>query len=73
MNVGTYTARVSVVVAVRVPEVPVMVSGYCPAAIELDAVKVSVLLLVVGLLENAAVTPVGSPETERFTLPENPY
>ena len=73
MNVGAYTPRVSVVVAVRAPEVPVMVRGYCPIATELDAVRVRTLLLVVGLVEKEAVTPVGRPETERLTLPANPY
>ena len=63
----------SVVVAVCVPEVPVIVSGYGPAATELDAVRVKVLLPVAGLGEKEAVTPVGRPETDRFTLPVNPY
>lgn len=50
-----------------------MINGYCPVGVELDAVSVSVLLEVVGLVEKAAVTPLGSPETDRFTLPVNPY
>ena len=73
VNVGAYTPMVSVVVAVSVPEVPVMVSVYGPTATELDAASVSVLLPVVGLGEKDAVTPVGRPETERFTLPVKPY
>lgn len=70
---GAYTPRVSVVVAVSVTEVPVMVSGYCPTATELDTVSARALLFVVGLVKNEAVTPVGRPAMERFTLPENPY
>ena len=37
------------------------------------AVNVSVEVEVVGLGENEAVTPLGRPETVRFTLPVNPY
>jgi len=35
--------------------------------------SVNVLSYVVGLGENDAVTPLGKPDTERFTLPANPY
>jgi hypothetical protein len=59
-------------VAVRLPDVPVTVSGYCPMAVELLAVSVKVLFPVVGFGEKDAVTPLGKPETERFTLPVNP-
>jgi hypothetical protein len=64
---------VIVVLAVCVPEVPVMVTGYCPRAAVLLAVNVIVLLPVVGFGVNVAVTPLGSPEIARFTLPVNPY
>ena len=37
------------------------------------AVNVNVLLPVVGLGANDAVTPLGRPETDRFTLPVKPY
>jgi hypothetical protein len=50
-----------------------MVSVYWPTGAVLLAVSVSVLLEVVGFGVNAAVTPLGSPDTERFTLPVNPY
>ncbi len=55
------------------PDVPVMVTVYCPRVAALLAVSVRVLLPVVGLGEKDAVTPLGSPETERFTLPVKPY
>lgn len=42
-------------------------------AAELFAVNVSMLLLVVGFAEKDAVTPLGRPAMERFTLPANPY
>ncbi len=60
-------------VAVLLPEVPVMVRVYCPTPAELVATSVSKLLPVVGFGEKDAVTPVGSPDTARFTLPVNPY
>ena len=61
------------VVAVRLPEVPVMVSVLVPTLAVLLAVRVSVLVCVVGLGEKLAVTPWGKPDTARFTLPLNPY
>jgi hypothetical protein len=46
---------------------------YCPVAAELLAVSVKVLLPVVGFGEKDPVTPAGKPDTDRFTLPPNPY
>lgn len=66
------TVRASAVVAVRLPEVPVMVTVELPVvAVEL-AVRVSTLLPVVGFVPKAAVTPLGRPEAARVTLPVNP-
>lgn len=65
--------REMAVVAERLPDVPVIVRVDVPGAAELLAVKVSVLLPVAGLGEKEAVTPLGSPETERSTLPLKPY
>jgi hypothetical protein len=64
---------VKVVVAVSVPEVPVMVTVDCPIAAEAPAVNVNVLEPVVGFGEKAAVTPAGKPDTARLTFPVNPY
>lgn len=61
-----------VVVAVREPEVPVTVTVNAPTVAELLAVSVSTLLLVVGLVPNEAVTPVGKPDAASVTLPVNP-
>jgi len=66
------TVRASVVVAVRLPEVPVMVTLDDPVVAELLAVRVSTLLPVVGLVPNAALTPLGRPDAARVTLPVNP-
>jgi hypothetical protein len=73
VNVGTNTPRLRVVVAVWVPDVPVIVSVYWPTGAEPLAVSVRLLFPVVGFGEKEAVMPLGKPETERFTLPVNPY
>ena len=73
MNVGEKTPRVIVVVAVRLPDVPVIVSVLLPMLVALLAVKVRVLAPDAGLGEKEAVTPLGKPETLKFTLPLNPY
>ena len=66
------TVTLTVVVSVRVPDVPVTVTEVVPVVAELLAVKVRVLvpLVLVGL--NEAVTPLGNPEADRLTLPVNP-
>ena len=70
---GTRTLRGIVVVTVRLPEVPVMVTVLVPPAAEALALTVSVVVPEVGLGEKDAVTPLGRPETARVTLPVNPY
>lgn len=61
-----------VVVSVRLPDVPVIVTVDVPfAAVEL-AVKVRVLLVVTGLGVKVAITPVGNPEADKVTLPVKP-
>ena len=63
-----------VVLAVRTPEVPVMVTVDVPGAALLVAVSVITLYpeeTAAG--EKDAVTPLGSPDAERAALPVNPY
>ena len=67
------TVRARVVVAVRLPEVPVMVTVAAAVVAEPLAVSVSVLVPVVGFELNAAVTPLGKPDAERVTLPLKPF
>ena len=66
------TDRLTVAVWVRLPDTPVMVTVLVPTAAPLLAVNVSKLELVAGLVPNEAVTPEGSPEALRVTLPLNP-
>ncbi len=62
-----------VVLAVRVPEVPVIVNVDVPAVAELLAFSVSMLDAVVGLVPNEAVTPLGKPDAARVMLPVNKF
>jgi hypothetical protein len=67
-----FTVSEIVVCAVRLPDVPVIVMVDVPVAAVLLAVRVKVLVEVVGFVPKVAVTPLGSPDAARLTLPENP-
>lgn len=62
-----------VVLETRVPVglVPVMVTVAVPGVAVLLAAIVNTLVEVAGLVPNAAVTPLGRPDAERFKLPVN--
>jgi hypothetical protein len=66
------TVSAIVVLAVRLPLVPVMVTVDEPAVAELLALSVNTLVPVVGLVPNDAVTPLGRPLAASVTLPLNP-
>ncbi len=59
--------------AVRVPEVPVIVTVDVDEAAELAAVSVSVLVVVAAAGLNDAVTPSGRPDAARFTERVKPF
>jgi hypothetical protein len=61
-----------VAVCTSEPDVPVMVTVAGPVVAELIAVSVRVLVLVVLLGLKDAVTPLGSPEAAKLTLPVKP-
>jgi hypothetical protein len=67
------TVRETVVVLVKLPEVPVMVTVAVPVVAALLAVSVKLLVPVVGFGLNKAVTPLGRPEADKLTLPLKPY
>ncbi len=67
------TVSAIVVVALRVPLVPVTVIVLVPAVAVLDAVRVSVLVPVVEAGLKAAVTPAGKPLAAKATVPVNPF
>jgi hypothetical protein len=66
------TERATLVVAVVLPEVPVMVTVNPPIVAELLAVSVSTLELVEEVGLNEAVTPLGRFDAANDTLPVNP-
>jgi hypothetical protein len=70
---AAFTVSVTVVVCVRLPDVPVIVTVAVPVVAVLLAVSVSVLVEAAGLGLNAAVTPLGTPVADRFTLPAKPF
>jgi len=61
------------VVLVKPPDIPVMVTEAVPVAAVLLAVSVNVLVLVVLLGLNDAVTPLGRPDADKLTLPLKPF
>lgn len=62
-----------VVVLVRLPDVPVIVTVAVPVVAVLLAVSVSALVLVVLPGLNEAVIPDGKPEADKVTLPLKPF
>jgi hypothetical protein len=70
---GAVMVRTMVVVLVSAPETPVTVTVAVPVVAVLLALKVRELLPVVLDGLNAAVTPLGSPDTLRATLPLKPF
>jgi hypothetical protein len=68
-----FTLSVIVVVALRLPDVPAILTVTDPVAAVALAVKVSVVVVVAGLGLNVAVTPLGQPTAERVTLPLKPF
>lgn len=67
------TVTDSAVVAVRVPEVPVIVTVTVPVVAVLLAAIVRALLVAVGFVPKLAVTPAGSVELDSVTLPVKPF
>ena len=73
VKVGVITFNVIEVEALSAPDVPVIVTVLCPAGAVLLAVNVTLDVLVVGLVEKDAVTPVGRFVAASVTLPEKPF
>ena len=57
----------------KLPDVPVMVTVTVPVVAVLFAVSVNVLVLAVLLGLKDAVTPLGSPDADKLTLPLKPF
>jgi hypothetical protein len=69
---GPVIVSASLAVLVKLPDVPVIVIVAVPAAAELPAISVKVLVVVALTGLNDAVTPVGNPDTVRFTALAKP-
>jgi len=69
---ATRTVKLVVVVELRLPEVPVIVTAAVPVGAEPLTVIVRTLVEEVFAGLNNAVTPVGNPDAARLTLPEKP-
>lgn len=67
------TVTLIVVVCAKLPDVPVTVTVAAPVLAVRLAVSFNVLLVVAGFDTKVAVTPLGSPDAERFTLPSKPF
>ncbi len=67
------TVKAIVVLAVRLPEVPLTVIVAEPTVAELLAIRVTTLLPVVGLVAKVAVTPLGKPDAASVTFPVKPF
>ena len=74
MKVPTgFTVSETVVVLAKMPAVPVMVTLVVPTGTVPLAVNVNVLVFAVLVGLNDAVTPFGSPEADKLTLPLKPF
>jgi hypothetical protein len=63
----------TVVVCVKLPDVPVIVTVTVPVVAVPLAASVSVLVAVAGLGLNDAVTPLGRPDADKLTLSLKPF
>ena len=70
---GAVTVRERVVAFDKLPDEPVTVTVTVPVAAMLLAASVNVLVVVVVPGLNDAVTPLGSPDADKATLPLNPF
>ncbi len=65
--------RETVVVFVKLPDVPETVTVTAPVVAVPVADKVKRLLVVAGFVPKMALTPLGRPDAVKFTLPANPF
>jgi hypothetical protein len=72
-GLGVATVSEILLEPVRLPDAPLTVTVYVPSAAELLELKVTVLVELVLAGLKFAVTPRGSPETARLTVPLKPF
>jgi hypothetical protein len=61
------------VVFVKLPDEPVIVTPMVPVVAAPVADRIKRLLFVAGFVPKLALTPLGRPDTVKFTLPVNPF
>src|SRR5260370_31037402 len=71
--VGDFNVSAIVVVCVKLPDTPVMVIVEVPVAVVLLVERVNVLVPLVLAGLNDAVTPLGTPDVDKLTLPLKPF
>ena len=67
------TVTETVVLPVKLPDVPVTTTEKVPVVAVLLAASVKVLEAVAGFVPNDAVTPLGRPEADKLALPVKPF
>jgi hypothetical protein len=70
---GKTTVREIVAVLLKLPDIPVMVTGNVPVIAVAAAVKVNVLVLAVEAGLKEAVTPLGRPDADKLALAVKPF
>src|SRR5258708_18097509 len=70
---GGVTVRVIVVVFIKLPDEPVIVTVAVPVVAVLPVPSVNELVRAPGVGRNDAVTPLGRPEADKLTLPLKPF
>ncbi len=70
---GGVTVKVIVLVFIKLPDEPVIVTVAVPVVAVLLVANVNVLVMVAGFGLNEALTPLGRPEADKFTLPLKPF
>ena len=70
---GGVTVKVIVLVFIKLPDEPVIVTVAVPVVAVLLVANVNVLVMVAGFGLNDALTPLGRPEADKLTLPLKPF
>ena len=68
-----FTVTVIVALLIKLPEVPATVIVKVPIVEVPVADTVKVLVVVAGFVAKIALSPFGRPDTDKFTLPLNPF
>ena len=72
-TLAPFTTTLTLVVWLKLPEVPVIVMAWLPAGAAVVTVKVTTLVEVVGFVPNEAVMPAGRPDAAKVTPLLKPY